>query len=168
MVDDYESDHDTAELWNNVKKATNATLEKIYLSGLISEDTYNKVLGMYDFYIPLRGWDETTSDEVYGYLTSKDGPLMGNVFKIAGGRESKADDPIATIAMMADDAIRQGNRNIMKQRFLNFVHGNPSDLVSVNEMWLQHNDVTDEWEPVFADLQPDMTHAEVDSEIAKI
>ncbi len=167
MVDDYESDHDTAELWNNVKKATNATLEKIYLSGLISEDTYNKVLGMYDFYIPLRGWDETTSDEVYGYLTSKDGPLMGNVFKKAGGRNSKADDPIATIAMMADDAIRQGNRNIMKQRFLNFVHGNPSDLVSVNEMWLQHNDVTDEWEPVFADLQPDMTHAEVESEIAK-
>lgn len=167
MADDYEADHDTAELWDNVKKATNATLEKIYLSGLISEDTYNKVLGMYDFYIPLRGWDETTSDEVYGYLTSKDGPLMGNVFKTAGGRESKADDPIATIAMMADDAIRQGNRNIMKQRFLNFVHGNPSDLVSVNEMWLQHNDVTDEWEPVFADLQPDMTHAEVESEIAK-
>lgn len=167
MVDDYEADHDTAELWNNVKKATNATLEKIYLSGLISEDTFNKVLGMYDFYIPLRGWDETTSDEVYGYLTSKDGPLMGSVFKTAEGRESKADDPIATIAMMADDAIRQGNRNIMKQRFLNFVHGNPSDLVSINEMWLQHNDVTDEWEPVFADLQPDMTHAEVESEIAK-
>ena len=167
MADDYEADHDTAELWDNVKKATNATLEKIYLSGLISEDTYNKVLGMYDFYIPLRGWDETTSDEVYGYLTSKDGPLMGNVFKTARGRNSKADDPIATLAMMADDAIRQGNRNIMKQRFLNFVHGNPSDLVSVNEIWLQHNDVTDEWEPVFADLQPDMTHAEVESEIAK-
>ena len=167
MVDDYESDHDTTELWGTVKDATTATLEKIYLSGLISEDTYNKVLDMYDFYIPLRGWDETTSDEVYGYLTSKDGPLIGNVFKKAGGRNSKADDPIATIAMMADDAIRQGNRNIMKQRFLNFVHGNPSDLVSVNEMWLQHNDVTDEWEPVFADLQPDMTHAEVESEIAK-
>lgn len=166
MVDDYEANHDTAELWDSVKNATNATLEKIYLSGLICEDTYNKVLGMYDFYIPLRGWDETTSDEVYGYLTSKDGPLMGSVFKTAEGRESKADDPIATIAMMADDAIRQGNRNIMKQRFLNFVLGNPSDLVSVNEMWLQHNDITDEWEPVFADLQPDMTHAEIESEIA--
>lgn len=167
MVNDYEADHNTSELWGSVKKATTATLEKIYLSGLISEDTYNKVRGMYDFYIPLRGWDETTSDEVYGYLTSKDGPLNGNVFKHAEGRESKADDPIATIAMMADDAIRQGNRNIMKQRFLNFVHGNPSDLVSVNEMWLQHNDVTDEWEPVFANLQPDMTHEEIESEIAK-
>lgn len=167
MVDDYEADHDTAELWSNVRKATGETLEKIYLSGLISEDTYNKVLGMYDFYIPLRGWDETTSDEVYGYLTSKDGPLTGSVFKSAEGRESKADDPIATIAMMADDAIRQGNRNIMKQRFLNFVHGHPSDLVSVNELWLQHDDVTGIWEPVFADLQPDMTHAEVENEIAK-
>lgn len=167
MVDDYESDHDTTELWGTVKDATTATLEKIYLSGLISEDTYNKVLDMYDFYIPLRGWDETTSDEVYGYLTSKDGPLMGNVFKTAEGRRSKADDPVATIAMMADDAIRQGNRNIMKQRFLNFAQGHPSDLVSVSEMWLQHNDVTDEWEPVFADLEPDMIHEEVESEIAK-
>lgn len=170
MVDDYENDHDAAqvsELWDNTKRATSATLEKIYLKGLISEDTYNKVLGMYDHYIPLRGWDETTSDEVYGYLTSKEGPLMGNVFKTAEGRESKADDPIATIAMMADDAIRQGNRNVMKQRFLNFVHGNPSDLVSVNQLWLQHNDATDEWEPVFADLEPDMTAAEIESEIAK-
>ena len=165
MVDDYENDHDTTELWANVKRATTATLEKIYLTGLISEDTYNKVLGMYDHYIPLRGWDETTSDEVYGYLTSKDGPLLGNVFKTAKGRKSKADDPIATIAMMADDAIRQGNRNTMKQRFLNFVHGNPSDLVSISELWLQHNDVKDEWEPVFADLKPDMTPAEVENEI---
>lgn len=34
-------------------------------------------------------------------------------------------------------------------------------------MWLRRNDVTDEWEPVFANLQPDMTHAEVEAEIAK-
>lgn len=167
MVDDYEADHDTTELWENVKKATDATLEKLYLSGMMSEETYNNVLGMYDYYIPLRGWDETTSDEVYGYLTSKDGPLLGNVFKNAEGRSSKADDPVATIAMMADDAIRQGNRNIMKQRFLNFAQGHPSDLVSVSEMWLQHNDVTDEWEPVFADLEPEMTHEEVESAISK-
>lgn len=168
MVDDYEADHNTAELWGSVKKATTATLEKIYLSGLISEDTYNKVLGMYDFYIPLRGWDETTSDKVYGYLTSNDGPLSdGNVFKRATGRPSKADDPIAFIAKMADDAIRQGNRNIMKQRFLNFVQGNPSDLVSVNELWLKYDDVADEWKPMFAKLQPDMTHGEVEGEIAR-
>ncbi len=167
MVDDYEADHETAELWDKVKKATSATLEKIYISGLISEDTFNKVLDMYDFYIPLRGWDEKTSDEVYAYINGVDPSITGNVFKGAGGRKSKADDPIAYIAQMADDAIRQGNRNIMKQRFLNFVHGNPSDLVSVNEIWLQYNEVEDEWEPVFADLQPDMSHAEVENEISR-
>lgn len=61
---------------------------------------------------------------------------------------------------MADDAIRQGHRNVMKQRFLNFVHGHPSDLVSVSELWLRHNDVTGEWEPVFADLARDVAKRE--------
>ena len=168
MADDYERDHDKGlidQLWSDTKRATTATLEKIYLSGLISEDTYRKTLGMYDHYIPLRGWEETTSDEVYGYLTSPDGPLLGSVWKHAEGRESKADDPIATIAKMGDDAIRQGNRNVMKQRMLNFVHGNPSDAVSVSQLWLEHDDVTDEWRPVFADLEADMTAAEIEREL---
>lgn len=47
----------------------------------------------------------TSQDEVYGYLTSKDGPLTGSPIKRAEGRSSKADDPIATIALMADTAI---------------------------------------------------------------
>lgn len=152
-VDDYESMVDTAALWEAINKATKATLEKVYLSGIISKKTYEKILGMYDYYIPLRGWNETTSEQVYGYLTSKDGPLGGSIMKKAEGRESMADDPIATIGMMADDAIRQGNRNLMKQRFLNFILNHPSDAVSVHDIWLQHNDAIGEWEPVFADVE---------------
>lgn len=51
---------------------------------------------------------------------------------------------------MGEQAIAQANRNKMKQAFFNYVRRNPSDLVSVNRLWLQRNDVTDEWEPVFA------------------
>lgn len=160
-VDDYEAAHNTAPLWDAINKATKATLEKVYLSGIISKETYEKILGMYEYYIPLRGWNETTSDEVYGYLTSKDGPLGGSIMKKAEGRESMADDPIATIAMMADDAVRQGNRNLMKQRFLNFILNHPSDAVSVHDIWLQYNTVTDEWEPVFADVEETDTADEV-------
>ena len=47
----------------------------------------------------------TSQGEVYGYLTSKDGPLTGSPIKRAEGRSSKDDDPIATIALMADTAI---------------------------------------------------------------
>ena len=160
-VDDYESMVDTAALWEAINKATKATLEKVYLSGIISKETYEKILGMYDYYVPLRGWNETTSEQVYGYLTSKDGPLGGSIMKKAEGRESMADDPIATIGMMADDAIRQGNRNLMKQRFLNFILNHPSDAVSVHDIWLEYNDAMDEWVPVFADIEDTDTADEV-------
>ena len=164
-VDDYEAMYDTAALWEAINKATKATLEKVYLSGIISKDTYEKILGMYDYYVPLRGWNEKTSDEVYGYLTSKDGPLGGSIMKKAEGRESMADDPIATIGMMADDAIRQGNRNLMKQRFLNFILNHPSDAVSVHDLWLEYNDVTDEWVPVFADVEETDTAEVVEQKV---
>ena len=164
-VDDYESMVDTAPLWQAVNNATKATLEKVYLSGIISKETYEKILGMYQYYIPLRGWDETTSEQVYGYLMSKDGPLGGNIMKKAHGRKSMADDPIATIGMMADDAIRQGNRNLMKQRFLNFVLNHPSDAVSVHDLWLEYDDVNGEWRPVFADVRDSDTAEEVEQKV---
>jgi len=164
-VDDYEKQVDTTALWEAVNKATKATLEKVYHSGIISKETYNKILGMYDFYIPLRGWDETTTEDVYGYLTRNDGPLGGSIMKRAGGRSSMADDPIATIAMMADDAIRQGNRNLMKQRFLNYILNHPSDAVSLSDVWLEYDDVADEWHPVFANINNNMTPEQVATEI---
>ena len=165
IVADYEAAYDTQDLWNLTREATQATLEKVYKSGLLSRDRYEDIRDMFEYYIPLQGWDETTSDEVYGYLTSKNGLLTGSPIKKAKGRSSKADDPIATIAMMADAAIMQGNRNLMKQSFLNFVLNNPSDLVSVNELWLQYDDTTDEWVPVFADLSKDDTPADVERKV---
>lgn len=165
MVQDYEREHDTTELWNCVNAATSATLNKIFQSGLLSRENYEQIKQMYKNYIPLRGWDETTSDEVYGYLTSKNGPLGSSPIKRAEGRSSKADDPIATIALMADDAIRQGNRNLMKQTFLNFVLNNPSDLVSVGDLWLKYNDITDEWEPVFVDIEDGDTAEDISRKV---
>lgn len=165
IVDDYEAAYDTADLWDRTREATQATLEKIYRSGLLSKERYEQIRDMFEYYIPLQGWDETTSDEVYGYLTSKSGPFGGSPIKHAAGRSSKADDPIATIAMMADAAIRQGNRNLMKQRFLNFVLNHPSDLVSVHDLWLQYDAATDEWIPVFADLEDGDTAADVERKV---
>lgn len=164
-VDDYEAKTDTTALWKAINNATKATLWTVYQSGMISKETHDKIAGMYAYYIPLRGWDETTSDEVYGYLTNNDGPMNGSIMKSAEGRSSMADDPIATIAMMADDAIRQGNRNVMKQRFLNFVLNHPSDLVSVHDLWLEYDDVRDEWRPVFADISDTDTPEEVEQKV---
>ena len=166
MVTDFENAHpNTAALWDAVNEATNATLTKLYDSGLLSKDSFDNLCNMFDYYIPLQGFDQTTSDNVYGYITSKDGLLTGSPIKHAKGRISKADDPIASIGLMADNAIRQGNRNKMKQTFLTFVSNHPSDLVSASRLWLKYNDVSDEWEPVFPDLTPTDTPADVEAKV---
>lgn len=166
MVDDYEQNHDTKELWDAVNDANGVTLAKMYISGILSKEGYEQIRDMFDYYIPLRGFDEKTSDEVYGYLTSKDGPWRGgSIMKHAEGRSSKADDPIATMALMADQAILQANRNEMKQKFLTFVLDNPSDLVSVSKLWLQYDAANDEWVPVFPDIEATDTPAEVERKV---
>ena len=150
-VSDYEFDNETDALWTAVNGATKATLSKLKEGGLLSQDTHDNIASMYENYIPLRGWAETTADEVYGYLSRNDGSVRGNVLKKAYGRTSIADDPIATITMMGEQAIAQANRNKMKQSFFNYVRRNPSDLVSVNRLWLKYDDASNEWLPAIPD-----------------
>ena len=151
MVDNYEQSHDTTNLWNRINAVSKAILLKSYESGLMSKETFNEVSTMYEFYIPLRGFDEKTSAEAYAYLTHKNSAFNAPIKK-ARGRKSKADDPLANLESMAESAIMQGNRNsLVKQRFLNFALNHPSDLVSVSDLWLKYDEVTDEWKPVFPD-----------------
>lgn len=151
MVNDYEQAHDTTDLWKKVNAASKAILSKSYECGMMSKATFDKISDMYDFYIPLRGFDEKTSSEAYAYLTHKQSAFNAPIKK-AEGRRSKADDPFANLQSMAEGAIMQGNRNkLVKQRFLNFALNHPSDLVSVSDIWVEYDTVADEWKPVFPD-----------------
>ena len=151
MVSEYESTHDTTNLWDKVNAVNAAILSKSYECGMMDKDTYEKISDMYKYYIPLRGFDETTSEEAYAYLLHQSSAFNAPI-KVAKGRSSKADDPFANMQSMAESAITQGNRNkLVKQRFFNFVLNHPSDLVSISDMWLKYDDVSDEWKPVFPD-----------------
>ena len=163
MVNDYEAAHDTASLWKRTNDVSDAILSKLYETGMMSKDTYDHVRSMYEYYIPLRGFDEKTSEEAYAYLNSKNSAFNAPI-KMAKGRKSKADDPFAYLQSMAESAIIQGNRNkLVKQKFLNFVLNHPSDLASVSDLWLKYDEVADEWQPVFPDnINADDTPAEVE------
>ncbi|MCE9238026.1 hypothetical protein K0G90_14605 [Bacteroides thetaiotaomicron] len=151
MVDEYENAHDTTVLWSKVNVVSKAIISKSYECGMMSKETYDSVRDMYEFYIPLRGFDEKTSAEAYAYLTHKQS-IFNAPIKKAEGRRSKADDPFANLQSMAESAIMQGNRNkLVKQKFLNFALNHPSDLVSVSDLWLQYDAVSDEWKPIFPD-----------------
>ena len=149
MIKEYEAAHDTRELWDKVRNVNNATLAKNYESGLMNKDTYEYIKSMYKYYVPLRGFDEDTSQDAYAYITQRDSAFNAPIQKTKG-RSSKADDIFANMESMAESAIAQGNRNVLvKQRFLNFVLNHPSDLVSVGDLWLKHNKEDDQWKPVF-------------------
>ena len=142
---------DINELWSRVNEVNDNTLRKLYESGMLTKEAYNDISSMYTNYIPMRGFDQTTSADAYAYLTHGDSAFNAPI-KTAKGRSSKADNPIAYMQAMAESAIMQGNRNVLvKQKMLNFVRNHPSDLASVSDVWLQYDSVADEWKPVFPD-----------------
>ena len=128
----------TDSMWDSIRAATKSSLQRAYEAGLISKETYDNVSSMYQYYIPLRGFDEATSDEVYEYFgdqTINGG--TGSFMKKAKGRKSVADDPFAVIGNMAEMAIMQSNRNLMKQQLLNLALNHPSDLISVSDLYVK-------------------------------
>gem|GEM_PF-795380 len=141
---------DINELWSRVNEVNGNTLRKLYESGMLTKEAYNDISSMYTNYIPMRGFDQTTSADAYAYLTHGDSAFNAPI-KTAKGRSSRADNPIAYMQAMAESAIMQGNRNVLvKQKMLNFVRNHPSDLASVSDVWLQYDSVADEWKPFYA------------------
>ena len=161
MVDEFENDHDTTPLWEAVNKATKETLRREFVGGLIDRATYDTVSTMFDFYIPLRGWDENVAANEYEYFTNNNTPVFTPAIKTMNGRKSLSDDPIATIGYMAGSAIARANRNLMKQKFLNFVMNNPTSLATVSEQWYTMDYGTNEWRPDNPAIPEDATPEQV-------
>lgn len=151
LVNASEQSHKTDDLWKAINDATGKTLQTINDGGLISNDSLDFIKGMYDYYIPLKGWEEETAMDMYQYLGEQYG--NGNLLKKAEGRISVADDPLATIGNNGLVAISRKNRNLMKQKFLFMVLNHPSNLVKTNRPWAM-KDLNDNWVvvgPTFAD-----------------
>ena len=145
--------------WSKVNAATKQTLKTGYESGIMTKDTYEHILNMYKYYIPLRGWAEPTADDVYTYYNNRSyegKPLT----KTAKGRTSLAEDPMAIIASMAQRSIIEANRNKMKQTFLNFVLNHPTSLATVGEQWYIIN-ALGEWERSDANIPANATSDEI-------
>lgn len=124
------------KLWNRINDATKETLRQSYESGLMDRNSYNKVRAMFDYYIPLRGWEEDKASDVYTYMGRDN--VFSPAVKKAWGRTSKAENPLAYIGNIAVSTILSGHRNQMKQHFLNYVMNNPTSLVSISESWYEN------------------------------
>lgn len=155
-VKDFESKYDTSSLWDKTNRATKETLKKTYESGMMDKDHFANVSKMFMYYVPLRGWNEKTAEDVYEYINSERSPL-NSVLKSMKGRKSVPDEVMATIGNMAESAILQGNKNLMKQSFMNMVMNHPTDVATMRKAWYVYDQAKDEWTISMPEIQDNDT-----------
>ena len=130
-----------ADFWKKVKAATDYSVNSDYESGLISQITHDGVLDMFDWYVPLRKFDEATAEDVYGYVTEMGDPsnYIGTTLMNAKGRKSLSNvEILAQIGLMGNRAIRNGGQNMIKQAFARFVRNSgEQNLVKETKVWVE-------------------------------
>lgn len=169
LVKDIEDKYvtETHNLWDATNAATKKILRDGYKAGMMSKDTYQYVRDMYSHYIPLRGWDGTTADQVWDYVGGGKG-AFNQTLKTAHGRTSIADDPIAYIENMAESGILLNNKNWVKQHLMLLAQNHPTSLLTLSKAWyVKSTDANgnEEWIPATPQITSQMNSNQVKAAI---
>jgi plasmid stabilization system protein ParE len=120
----------------NIRNATNFPLNMLVREGVITRAFAEELKNSYQAYVPLRGHDEATAEELYDY-ESRMGTYMSEPVKTAKGRNSLADDPLAFIYQMAQTAINTSNFNQLKLGLLRIARTQDTKgLISSSDTWM--------------------------------
>jgi hypothetical protein len=128
------------DLANDFDAITRGTLKELKDSGLINQDSLDKLQGYYKYYAPLRGLapDEDVAVEEHARISRRANNLSikGVETEIAKGRVSEASPPLGQIIFQRQNAIKRGTVNdVVGQRMLNLIRENPND-----DYWKIHTD----------------------------
>ena len=169
LVKDIEDKYvtETHNLWDATNAATKKILRDGYKAGMMSKDTYQYVRDMYSHYIPLRGWDGTTADQVWDYIGGGKG-AFNQTLKKAHGRTSIADDPIAYIENMAESGILLNNKNWVKQHLMLLAQNHPTSLLTLSKAWYVKSvddNGNEEWIPATPQINSQMNSNQVKAAI---
>lgn len=169
LVKDIEDKYvtETHTLWDATNAATKKIIRDGYKAGMMSKDTYQYVRDMYSHYIPLRGWDGTTADQVWDYIGGGKG-AFNQTLKKAHGRTSIADDPIAYIENMAESGILLNNKNWVKQHLMLLAQNHPTSLLTLSKAWyVKSTDANgnEEWIPATPQITSQMNSNQVKAAI---
>lgn len=140
------------ELWNRVRACTDYNLEHAYKYGLLTRDEYERLHGtdsqprMWEYYLPLRGFDENTAEDEYSYANFTNPSPNSVVVKKMNGRWTKASNPLANILNIAETEIVQGQDNWAKQALYRFtLDAGENSLLSIREPWYVKDPATGKW-----------------------
>lgn len=159
------------DFWIKKKAATDYVIDQEYYNGFIDQSDRDYLKGMFQWYVPLRKFDDTTAEDVYGYIGEKGdtsnfvGPVLAN----AKGRSSLSDiNVMAQISAMAKSSLINGGKNVVKQHFARFVSayetGNTKDKIFVEvNPWLEKHvvDGNEVWEEVTPQIPENATQQQI-------
>lgn len=159
------------EFWEKKRAATDAIIDSEYDSGKIDKESAAHFKSMFNWYVPLRKFNETTAEDVYGYITESGDPsqYIGSVIAKANGRRSLSDTNVmAQIFAMAKSSIISGEKNVVKQYFARFVEsyetGEAQEKVFVEiHPWAERHvvDGKEVWEEVYPQVPEDATQHDI-------
>ena len=152
-------------LWKRIKDATDYSIDSDYMNGLMDDIRHDRVKNMFDWYVPLRKYDEATAEDIYGYISGDNGKgFIGETLMNAKGRKSLSDvNVLAQIGAMGNRAIRNGGQNAVKQAFARFVRNSgEQNLVKETKVWVEKKGTdtngNDIWEEAYPQI-PDNASA---------
>ena len=140
-VDAFEKEVDKTlvdNLWKKINAATKETLRHQYANNMLTKEQYERVRDMFEFYVPLRGFVDTTAEDTYSYYVSGQQSKFANPLQGAKGRKTQAETPLGWIGSMAESAIQMDNKNTAKLALYYFAVNRPNnDILKITPTWYE-------------------------------
>lgn len=158
------------DYWDKVKAATQYSIDTDYKNGLISRELYGHVSDMFNWYVPLRKYDEATAEDTYGYITEHGDPksyIGSTIMRARGHKYLSETNVLAQIGAMGNRAIKNGGTNAIRQAFARFVRNNSNNnLVTETRVWYADDPITHTTVERYPDIPEDATADEINQIVA--
>ena len=123
-----EQEDDGSSITPGVYAIANETLEMLYMNGIISQESFDEMQDMYEYYVPLKGLGGKEGSMFMGQ--GRKYTVTGSGIIQAKGRESSADNPLVQIFADRESAISLIEKNNVLKSFYNLVEKYPTNLWS--------------------------------------
>lgn len=153
------------DYWDKVKDATQYSIDSDYKNGIISKELHGHVSNMFNWYVPLRKYDEATAEDTYGYITEQGDPksyIGSTIMRARGHKYLSETNVLAQIGAMGNRAIKNGGMNAIRQAFARFARNNSgNNLITETSVWYEKDPVVNIVYERYPDIPEDATADEI-------
>ena len=153
------------DYWDKVKTATQYSIDSDYKNGIISKELHGHVSNMFNWYVPLRKYDEATAEDTYGYITEQGDPksyIGSPIMRARGHKYLSETNVLAQIGAMGNRAIKNGGMNAIRQAFARFARNNSgNNLITETSVWYETDPMTGIVYERYPDIPEDATADEI-------